>query len=181
MGECCECDIVFTNQETGETTIANLILTWNVAGLEPHMTGIATANNMQSRNQSKSEVEQGDSYATTSSVGSTCNQPALPVTIDWKTCTVLESHSPPHHTSHGGDQFVVKLSPTGRVVAVAVNHQIAANTHILFMDLWNEVSTSSPVYPKRSHETGRLCANSITSLCSAVGPVYSRKTTHHFF
>ena len=41
---------------------------------------------------------------------------------------------------------MAKMSPTARVAAVAVNHNTAADTHILFMDIFNEVSVSSPVY-----------------------------------
>jgi hypothetical protein len=51
---------------------------------------------------------------------------------------------------------MVKISPTGRVVALAVNCNSAVCTRILFMDMLNEVSVSSPVYPKSNEDmTGR--------------------------
>ena len=83
-------------------------------------------------------------------------KPPFPVTVDWKTCTVSSEDSSSRHAPSGSGCYVVKLSPTARVAAVAVNHNTAADTHILFMDLWNEVSVTSPVYLKTdSKMTGR--------------------------
>ena len=161
LGECCECDIVFTNKETGETTIANLLLTWNTSQSEI-ATSSPLTNEQVSRIQKTNECR--DPAPDTAARGSTsvCSggtQPApvpFPVTIDWKSCAVSSPDASPHHSPCGRGCYVVKLAPTARVVAVAVNHNTAADTHIMFMDLLNEVSLSSPVYLESNREmTGR--------------------------
>ena len=85
----------------------------------------------------------------TSPVPSPHTKPAvirsIPVNVDWKTCTVSEIDTL-HHSSHGRGSYVVKISPTGRVSAVAINQHNAADTCILFLDLLNEVTVSSRLY-----------------------------------
>ena len=78
----------------------------------------------------------------------------IPVHITWKTCTVLKSESLP--APRGRGCYVARISPTGRVSAVALNHYRAADTHVVFTDLLNEVSVSSHLYTNRNDVmTGR--------------------------
>ena len=160
MGECCECDIIFTNQETDETTIANLLLTWDESdfartALSPTAKEEFSSNHYINveRQCQKKRVPAEDTTATRSVSSGTQPAPVIfPVTVDWKTCAISGPGPTIHHSPCGGGCYVVKLSPTARVAAVAVNHNTAADTRILFMDLWNEVCVSSPVYVDSSRD-----------------------------
>ena len=78
----------------------------------------------------------------------------IPVHATWKTCTVPGSDSV--SAPRGRGCYVARLSPTARLTAVAVNHENAADTHVLFVDLLTEASLSSPVYTNRDDVmTGR--------------------------
>ena len=166
LGEYCECDIVFTNKNTAETTVANLLLTWNTS--QSHVFKTATSSPLtneqvsrikktnECRDPAPDTAARGSASACFSGVQAT--PVPFPVTVDWKSCAVSSPDSSSHHSPCGRGCYVVKLAPTARVVAVAVNHNMAADTHILFMDLLNEVSLSSPVYLKSNREmTGRYC------------------------
>ena len=183
MGECCECNIVYTDQGTGETTIAHSLLTWkqiSPGSQSSHHHNLHITQESNGRNVSSSvQGEGGDSSVlldrtnldctVTSSDGHAaspysqptaagCNDAAptttIPVDIAWKTCSVSKSESLP--PPHGRGCYVVRVCPTGRVSAVAINHTNAVDTHVLFTDLLNEVSLFVPVYSNRSDVmTGR--------------------------
>ena len=183
LGECCECNIVYTDQETGETTIAHSLLTWkqiSPGSQSSHHHNLHTTHSVQESNgghvSGSVQGESGDSSVlldrtnldctVTSTDGNAASQPTaagcndaaptttIPVDIAWKTCSVSKSESLP--PPHGRGCYVVRLCPTGRVSAVAINHTNAVDTHVLFTDLLNEVSLSVPVYSNRSDVmTGR--------------------------
>lgn len=181
LGECCECNIVYTDQETSKTTIAHCLLTWKQMspGSQPsHHHSPHTIHNAQEcngRNVSSSiQGESGDSSVLLDRTNLDCiapssarrgsaspyDQPAaagcnnaapttsIPVHVAWKTCSVSKSESLPPPRGRGC--YIVRLCPTGRVSAVAINHTNAVDTHVLFMDLFNEVSHSIPVYSNKS-------------------------------
>ena len=176
LGECCQCHIVFTKRETGETTIACCLLTWKQRPSDSHTAGSdvntsqdhsdGNVHSSKLRGSSKAlldttNLDHTGTAANTTHQADTHNQPAtffgscrqakpatlndtqcIPVNVSWKTCTVLKSNS--LHAPCGRGCYVARLSPTGRVSAVAINHDSAADTRVLFIDLLNEVSVSSP-------------------------------------
>lgn len=91
---------------------------------------------------------------------------SIPVDVAWKTCSVSKSESLPPPRGRGC--YVVRLCPTGRVSAVAINHTNAVDTHVLFTDLLNEVSLSVPVYIDRSDVMTGRCVHIMSHTCTYI-------------
>lgn len=195
LGECCECNIVYTDQETGETSIAHSLLTWKQTSPgspsshhhNPHTThsvqecsGGNVSSSVHGESGDSSELLDGTNLDCTAASSarhpaSPYNQPAaaggndaaptttIPVHIAWKTCSLSKSESLPPPRGRGC--YVVRLCPTGRVSAVAINHTNAVDTHVLFIDLLNEVSLSVPVYIDRSDVMTGRCAYMPVKYC----------------
>ena len=186
IGNCCECDIVYTSQETNETTIGSCLLTWKAITSESQCTSVSTteagvqvsqkdiqgddseqrddsvgknASISRARNSNRPLLDRTNLEYTTPSASSDQSVPAtktIPVHVQWKTCTVSQSNTSHQQSPQGRGCYVVKLSPTGRVTAAAINHDNAVDTHIVFTDLQNEVSVSSHIYTDRNNTmTGR--------------------------
>ena len=143
LGECCEIVIVHTNHDTAEIGIAHCLLTRKIphadANIQEHSKGKPSTDSKPT-DRPLEDITNVDSAGSTKPASSN-----IPVHVKWKTCTVSKSSSL-SHAPCGRGCFVVKMSPTGRVSAVAVNHDNAADTYVLFTDLSNEVSVSSQVY-----------------------------------
>lgn len=185
LGECCQCNIVFTNRETNETIISYLLLTWeetptdcciaratDVRTCSEAGGGDTAAQAVQSEKkdeentpqkrvirplQDRTNLNLTSSFTSEvvvnsphSNVGKSHTTVApesmveIPVNVTWKTCTAHRAHC--QSSPHGRGCYVVKISPTGNISAVAINHGNAGDTHVLFADLLNEVSLSSTVY-----------------------------------
>ena len=182
LGECCECHIIFTKQETGETTIARCLLTWKQRSHTPdsdvnfsqgcsegkvHGTKLQGSTKVCSPLLDRTNLDhtaanmtyQADTHSqpltfSKSKPATSSDTQCIPVNVTWKTCTVLKTNS--LHAPCGRGCYVARLSPTSRVSAVAINHDSASDTHVLFIDLLNEVSVSSPLYTNRTDiMTGR--------------------------
>ena len=170
------------DQEAKETVIAHCLLTWEQTPHDSHASG-STSQTAQERNKrEKSDAGVQGSRATNPSMDRTnldqstpsnsnvCSQPSrdnlttsssdltghIPVHATWKTCTVPAGSDSVSAGPRGRGCYVARLSPTGRLTAVAINHENAADTHVLFVDLLTEASLSSPVYTNRDDVmTGR--------------------------
>lgn len=137
--------------------IVNCLLTWKQTQSMSN-SDLDTSSNLPQKTKSKvnDESERArspliDTTNVTNPTSSTDTQSTKPVTrsipvcIDWKTCTASKTTTH-HHAPSGRGCYVVKISPTGRVTAVAINHHNAADTCILFLDVMNEVSILRHVY-----------------------------------
>ena len=187
LGECCQCNVVFTNRETNETIISHLLLTWKETSADCYMartadvstsreTGGGDTSDLAELTEKKhdentpqrrvirplqdrtnleltppftSEAEMNSPHSNVGKSHATIVPESIkeiPVNVTWKTCTAHRAHC--QSSPCGRGCYVSKISPTGSISAVAVNHSSAADTHVLFADLLNEVSLSSTVYMK---------------------------------
>ena len=82
-----------------------------------------------------------------------------PFSAIWKTisyCSQDHNKSGSKSSLSGRGCYLSKFSPTGNIVALAINHEEALNTQVLFVSPLVETGLSSPVYqPKFRRKLGR--------------------------
>ena len=86
---------------------------------------------------------------------SSCN---VPFSTDWKTISFCppENESTSKISLSGRGCYISKFSPTGSVVALAINRREATDTRLLFFSPLVETGLSSPAYqPKVGRKLGR--------------------------
>ncbi len=83
---------------------------------------------------------------------------SAPFTIQWKTKSYSPDNTTDQHLSPTGRGcFVAKLSPTGNVLALAINRSSASDSQILFYSLLTDSGVSSPIHHNISaSKIGRL-------------------------
>ena len=76
-----------------------------------------------------------------------------PFQVIWRTITCCAEGKDIQHSSlTGRGSYVSKFSPTGNIMALAVNRNLAADTRVLFFSPLTECGLSSPVYQFRDKE-----------------------------
>ena len=149
LGECCQFSIVSSKHETKETVIFHCLLTWKgvSVGTSVAQRDLGTTQgkyNLSTPQQSCADMLQNRQTPLHSATTFTLSTVDLPVNVTWKTCTFQREQC--RSTPQGRGCYVVKISPTASVTAVAINHINASDTHVLFADLLNEVGLSSALY-----------------------------------
>ena len=97
-----------------------------------------------STQQSCADMLQNRQTPPHSATTSTLSTVDLPVNVTWKSCTFQREQC--CGTPQGRGCYVIKISPTASVTAVAINHTKASDTHVSFVDLLNEVGLSYALY-----------------------------------
>ena len=90
-----------------------------------------------------------------SPVASSCN---VPFSAVWKTVSYcpLMGESTSKSSPSGRGCYISKFSPTGNIVALAINHREAMDTRLLFFDPLVETGLSNSAYqPKVGKKLGR--------------------------